>query len=472
MKKILKKIEVIPLAIKASLAFIIASIIEKGINLITVPIFTRILSEDIYGQISVFNSWKGILNVIISFSLVGGVINNAMLDFEDDRDGFVSSIVSLIFFSSIAFYMSYRISERLFGNFLNYDEELINFIFFNLAFSSCLGIWSIKERFDYKYKSVILISFIVALGSPITSFILIKFSRLNGFYAKIYGDNLILLVINVLLFIFLLNKGKKIINLKYWKYALKFNLPLIPHYLSYIVLSQSDKIMIAKYLGDSKAGIYSLSYTIASILNIFISSINSSFIPWTYKMMKENKYRKIGEKAEKLLLVGGICSLLFILCSPEIIKIMAPPGYYKAIYIIPPVVLGTYFTFIFTFFANIEFYYKKTNYVMVGSLICAVLNILLNLVLIPKYGMIAAGYTTMLSYFCMIIIHYIFMRKIEKNKIYDIKKIFLVIFFISVLAIGCILIYSYLYLRMILIITILILLFFKREKILEEIKGK
>ncbi|MGL5935847.1 MAG: lipopolysaccharide biosynthesis protein, partial [Cetobacterium sp.] len=250
MKKINIKLQEMPLAMKASIFFMIASIFEKGIGLITVPIFTRILSEKVFGQISVFNSWKGILNVLVSFSLVGGVINNAMIDFEDDKDGFLSSMLSLIFISTGIFYTLYILFQKYFGNLLNYDFNLTSFMFLTFAFNSSIGIWSIRKRFNYEYKEVIIMSFIIAILSPSLSYYLIQYTALPKLNAKIYGENLVVIILNIGVFIFLLLKGKKIVNLKYWKYALKFNIPLIPHYLSYIVLSQSDRIMISKYVGE------------------------------------------------------------------------------------------------------------------------------------------------------------------------------------------------------------------------------
>lgn len=472
MKIILKKLDTLPLAMKASIFFMIASILEKGIGLITIPIFTRILSEDVFGEISVFNSWKGILNVLISFSLVGGVINNAMLDFEEDKDGFISSILSLILFSSLICYGVYFIIEKKIGNLLNYNFKLISIMFLTFGFGSSIGIWAIKKRFNYEYKEIIIISLFIAIFSPITSYYLIECSNLTELEAKIYGDNVITIFFNIVIFVCLLIKGKKIINLKYWKYALKFNLPLIPHYLSYIVLSQSDRIMIANYIGEGAAGIYSLSYTVASIINIVISAINSSFVPWTYKMMREKKYDIIGRNANKLSLIGGLLSIIFILFAPEFIKLMAPVSYYQAVYIIPPVVLGTYYIFIYTFFGNIEFYHKQTKYVMFASIISAILNIILNMILIPRYGFIIAGYTTMFSYFCMVLIHYIFMRKIEKNIIYRIKEMSMIISLTTIIGLCSIYLYPYTYVRILLVAFICLIIILNKNRLIRIFKER
>ena len=64
-------------------------------------------------------------------------------------------------------------------------------------------------------------------------------------------------------------KKENILFKKYWKYAILFNLPLIPHYLSQIVLNSADRIMISSMVGESEAGIYSLAYSLSSIMTLF-----------------------------------------------------------------------------------------------------------------------------------------------------------------------------------------------------------
>lgn len=472
MKKLIMKLTNLPVSMKASFAFIIANFLQKGISLITIPIFTRILTEENYGQISVYNSWREIINIIISFSLAGGVINNAMLDFKEEKDEFLSSIFSLIIFSTIIFFILYKITEIFWGKILNFNNSLINFMFLGFAFNSSFGIWSIKEKFDYKYKKIIIISFCICIFSPILSYYLLKNSSLEQVSAKIYGDGIVILLINIIIFAIIFIKGKTIVNFRYWKYALKFNIPLIPHYLSNIILLQSDRIMIARYINLEKAGIYNLAYIVASVIGLIITAINSSFVPYSYKQMEKKNYKEIGQDAEVLSEICALGTLIFILLGPEFIKIMAPPSYYEAIYTIPPVVLGNYYIFIYTFFGNIEFYHKKTKFIMFATVLASLTNIILNIIFIQKYGYLAAGYTTMISYFFMIILHYYFMRKIEKNKIYNIKKIFIIVIMTTILGLTCLIFYKYILIRFIFLLILCFIGIFKIIKIYKKFDNE
>ena len=82
----IKKIEKLSAPAKASFVLMLTQLIQKGLAVITTPIFTRLLTTAEYGQVSVFFSWYEILVIFSGFCLSKGVFNNGMLDYKDDRD--------------------------------------------------------------------------------------------------------------------------------------------------------------------------------------------------------------------------------------------------------------------------------------------------------------------------------------------------------------------------------------------------
>lgn len=185
-------------------------------------------------------------------------------------------------------------------------------------------------------------------------------------------------------------KGKTFFNKEYWIFALKINLPLVPHYLSQMVLGQSDRIMIDKITSSSDAAIYGVAYNLASVLTIFINAINSSYIPSLYKMIKGKRYKDNKSIANSICIFMTIAICVFMMFGPEIITIFAASEYKKAIWIFPPVAASIFYTYIYTLYVNVEFYFEKTKYVMFVSIFGAAINILLNYIFIPKFGFIAA----------------------------------------------------------------------------------
>ena len=80
----------LPLAAKVSTAYAVCSILQKCLSFITLPLFTRLLTTEQYGQLTIYSSWQGILSIFLTLNLAYGSFSTAMIKFENDRDGYIS----------------------------------------------------------------------------------------------------------------------------------------------------------------------------------------------------------------------------------------------------------------------------------------------------------------------------------------------------------------------------------------------
>ena len=158
-----------------------------------------------------------------------------------------------------------------------------------------------RRRFIYDYKSVIAYTFINALLSPVAAIIAIVLFPKHAALAKIIGAGLVGIAIGVWIGVRSYIKGKKIYCSEYWRYALKFNLPLIPHYLSGILANSSDKLMINSMVGKAQAGIYSIAHSITGLIGLITQAINYSLIPFTLQSIKEKKYTELNENKNTMI---------------------------------------------------------------------------------------------------------------------------------------------------------------------------
>ena len=85
----------LPVQMKVSFWALLCGILQKGIGIITTPIFTRLLSTSEYGQYNVFNSWFQILTIVITLSLFAGVFDQGLVKFEEEKKEFTSSVIGL-----------------------------------------------------------------------------------------------------------------------------------------------------------------------------------------------------------------------------------------------------------------------------------------------------------------------------------------------------------------------------------------
>lgn len=418
MKKVVDKLlntyKNIGLGVKVSIWFTFCNFFQKGISMLSVPIFTRLMTTDEYGVYSVYQSWYQILTVIVTLNLFAGVYNKGLVKYEDDKDRFTSSMQGLSTFTTIVFFFIYLIEIDFWTKIFELTPIYMLSMFMELMFVPAYSYWSARQRFEYRYKGLVLVTVIMSLSSPIVGIIAVLGSN-NKAFARVAAYAAVQACIGIIFFIYNNYKGKKVYVREYWKYALAFNLPLIPHYLSQIVLNQADRIMISRIVGVGAAAIYSVAYNISLIMSLFTNAINSTFVPSLYNSLKKNEYDNIKKNSSYVVMIAAVLTSLAMLFGPELIAIFAPAEYQAAVWIIPPVAMSVYFIAVYSLFVNIEFYFEKTKYVMYVSVLGAALNVLLNWIFITKYGYMAAGYTTVFCYLLFSAGHYLLYKYLSKK---------------------------------------------------------
>lgn len=462
--------------VKASLWFAVCNIVQKGIALLSTPIFTRILTTEQYGVYTVYQSWYQIIVIFATLNLSAGVFNNGLLKYEGREDEFTSSMQGLSTTITMILFAVYLCAMDFWNNLFGLSTLFVMAMFVELIFVPAYNFWSVRQRFDYKYRKIIVTTIIIAFGSPVLGVI----SVLSTSYkAEARVLSYVLVQVAVGLFFYIRNtiKGKRFFDKKIWKFALAFNIPLIPHYLAFQVLNQSDRIMISKMISTGTAAIYSVAYSIAMMMTIITNAINHTLIPYTYKALKSKDYKGIRKNANMLLILIGSGCILAMAFAPEIIKLFAAEQYYDAIWVMPPLAASVYFMFLYPLFGNVEFFYEKTIYATIASCIGAVTNIVLNLIFINIFGYFAAGYTTLFCYILFSFSHYLFHKKVIKEKnlgvsnIYDMK--FIIMFsLIELLAmVGMTITYNYIIIRYSIIVAIVLVAVLNRKKIISQIKA-
>lgn len=480
MKKLYIKYLNLSLPVKASFWFVICNILQKGISVITTPIFTRLLTPEEYGVFTVYQSWYSIIVIFATLNLFSGVYNKGLIKYKNEIPKFSSSMIGLTIFCTFIITMFFLINKTFWQNLLGLSSDYIFLILIQSLGTAAFSFWAKEERFSFRYKKLVALTVVTSLLSPMLAIILIISTNRYKAEARVFAFVFVNAVVGIYFIFSYLKKDKHLYDRKFWKYALCYSLPLIPHYLSQIVLSQSDRIMISNMIGVKEAGIYGVSYTVSMIMTFITNALNDTIIPYTFQKLKIGDYAAIRKISTLCILLTASGCGVVILLAPEIIKVIATPEYYDAIMIIPAVSSSVYFMFIFTLYANIEFYYEKTKNIMYASIFAAIINIVLNSIFIKLYGYYAAGYTTLFCYVIYSFLHMNFANRIVKKnigikRIYNDKLVIIISIILILYTILVVFIYKYIVLRYLLLIIIIVFFFVKRNemKILyDKLKNK
>lgn len=458
-----------PKGAKASIALLFANIVSKGIAYITTPLYTRLLTPDEYGQVSVFLTWVQVFGIVAMFCLSYGVFNNGMIDYKNERDEYsfsmliLSNLITFVF--SIALLGLYPLIKDIIG--IDFSFLVLMCVLF--MFQPAYNFFISRKRYELKYKSTMIWTIISAVASPLVALVCILNFE-NRLYARVFGAELTLIVIYIGFYIYIAVKGRGKFTTKYWKTAFLFNLPLIPHYLSTHLLGSSDKVMISSLIGDSATAYYSVAYSVASVATIVWTAVNSSLIPYTYEKCEKKDYKSISNITLPILTVFAAVCIFVVMLAPEVVAIMATEDYIEAIYVIPPVVGGVFFQVQYYIYANIIYYYKKPKYVMFASVTATALNIILNYIFIPRYGYIAAGYTTIFCYLVQASADYFALRRVVSEKIYNMKYIGVLSLVVVAVSLLSNFIYTMPIIRYAVMLAILIFSIIFRNRLIELFK--
>lgn len=469
MDKVLKIYKALSKPIKASIWFIISSILLKGISFFTLPIFSKLLSTNEYGIVSVYNSWVVTISILTTLTIWGGVFNVGMTKYFNDSYRMISSFQGLaISITLVTLGICLLFLEQI-SNVLGISKFLTICIFIEVLTQIPFNLWATELRYRFEYRKLILLTCIIAVVSSLLGIVIIPRTIYKA-EAKILTNLFVNMLISLFLFSVIQNKGKVFFCRKYWSFGIKFNIVLVPHYLSTQILNQADRIMINLMCGSSDAGIYSVAYNFTLLLSAVTNGINSSLTPYIYQCIKEEDTKKLKNITSLIILLVAIFSVMLICFIPDLFRIMLPSSYYPALKVIPPVIVGTFFLFLYPLFGAIEFYYEETKYITYASMIGAVMNIIFNYIFIKIFGFIAAAYITLICYLGFSIVHYFFMVKILKkykkiNKIYDIKIIGIISLSLIIFSIIITIFYDYKIFRWGIILIFLLFIWFKKKNI-------
>lgn len=419
----------------ASTYYFIGNIFNRGMSFLTVPIFTRILSTYDYGIVTTYNSYVTILTMVLGFALHSG-IRIAYVDYKEKYDDFTSTQV---FFTLV---VSGTASGLIVAGakLLNIDVS-ITLLVLCLAHSLSAAIvqdysYYLMMKYRYKFRTAFMI--LPNLISVILSVLAVLFICETDLYmGRIIPTAIVNIGFGLIVIVLIFKKSRVLLNKEYLKYGLAYSVPLIIHGIALNILSQSDRVMITSLADASQTGIYSLIYNFSMISTVITTSLEGVWIPWFLQKMKERQIKMIGEMAENYINLMTYAMVCLILVAPEVVKLLASEPYWEGISIIPPIVLANYIIFMYTLYVNVEHYYKKTPYITFNTIIAAVTNLVLNFIFIPKYGYVAAAYTTIVSYFLSFVLHARYAKKLEPD-MYPLKTFLRPI---AHIAITCVLFY-------------------------------
>jgi len=417
---------------KNSLIYGLGNLSTKIIGLILLPFYTSYLSTSEYGILSLVEITAWLLTAVVSVKL-----NAAMFRWYWDKN-YIDKRKS-IFFSSLIFFLitsllllfplfffSKDISILLFET-SKYSHLIVLMLIstaLQVAIQLILHIMQLQEKAIF-YSVTSIVKLVIAL--VLTIVFITYFERgVKGIYEALIISQIFFLIVALK---YILSNIEFKIEIEIIGDMLKYSYPLMFAEISGIILTVSDRYILNFMTTTSDVGLYSLAYRLSNTIRVLIySSVMMAVTPIIYKYIdKPNNGRFYSKIMTYLAFSVMVFVLFFSLFSKEIIELVAQNrDYWTASTLVPVISFAIFLGILKDISLNGLSISKKTGVIAIVVLIVSVINIVLNILLIPYWGTMGAAGATLIARIISFVIFYNIAQKHYPIP-YELKKVLLVV---------------------------------------------
>lgn len=429
---------------KQTFIYGIATVIPRMISFFLTPLYVEYLKgTSQYGEMTVIFSWMVFFNVLLSYGMETAFFR--FYNKEANKQNVIETSMISVFWSSLAFLGLALLFKNSLAGWLKIDPQYISYTIWILVLDALVVVPFCKLRANQRPMKYALIK----IGNVMTNlllnvFFLVVLPKLaaqspESFFNTIYSDsfligyvfvvNLMASLVTLLVFIPDYFKLRWKFDYTLWKQLIQYGLPVLFAGLAFGVNEHFDKIMLDHLLpvsvAKSEVGAYAACYKIGLFMVLYRTAYTLGIEPFFFSHAGNENAPQTYATVTKYFVIFGSLIFLGVVVFSDIIKIfLVPnPAYWEAMKVVPLIILANFFLGIYT---NLSVWYKLIDKTKIGAYISAfgaVVTLLLNYLLIPKFSYMGSAIATLAAYGSMMVISYYLGNK-QYPIPYDKKRIF------------------------------------------------
>lgn len=394
--------------LKNILLFALSTFGTKIISFFLVPIYTNTLNTNDYGLVDLISTLVSILAPVFTLNIGEGVMRFSLDDNANYDD--VSSVGTL--FGLLSIFISLIVIPI--GNCFSLTKKYSILIYFYCVSSGLFTIAYCNLRGREKLFQFAITNIIQTFSAAILNIYFLVFRKMgvNGYFLAFIISDYVALVYALFTGSFSKTIKKFKIKINLLKQMLVYSAVLVPNSMMWWIMNSSDRIMVTGMISSSANGIYGVSYKIPSVLSVVSTVFNQA---WNYSAIHENNSDDIETYTNHmymalLSLLSIVTGFLMLIMKP-FMRIYVSNSYYSAWKYTPFLLIGNYFMVLGTFLSSQYTVNKDSKGFLFSGIIGALVNVVLNFILIPIIGVSGAALATCVSYFMVFIYRVIDTRK-------------------------------------------------------------
>lgn len=401
---------------KNTLILTVGKICTQCISFFLLPLYTALLAPEEYGVVDLFNTYIALLLPLVNWSFDYGLFRH-LLDVRNEPDRqkkLFSTIINSNIFQSAGYLLLFATAY----NFISSPYKIF------LAISVVLNVFSstllqlargLGDNTGYTFASVLSAS--VTIGANIFTIVVLHMGAWGLFIGTIFGQ------VSTILFLILKEKVWRYYKIFYFnrndfRSVFKYSFPLVPAQLSWWVIGASDRTIVSFIISVAANGAYSVANKFSTLIVSFYNIFNMA---WTESVSvhfnDKDRDEFLSETIDTVLILFYSVCIGLVACMPIVFPLMVDKNYIDAYPQIPILTLSVLFQVMTGLYSVIYIAIKKTKENAKTAIFAALINIVVNLVLIKFIGLYAASISTLLAYVAMTIYRHIDVKKYTKLKL-------------------------------------------------------
>jgi O-antigen/teichoic acid export membrane protein len=400
-------------------AYTAASILSKVIAVALLPLYTRYLSTEDYGAAEVLFAAVVSASIIVRFGLIEAILRFYYLQEEDGRKVVSSTFAGLFWLSTLGVLVALPFAAPL-SELLLPNPEKLGGSAPELVRISIVGLWVLTMwefmltlfRLEERARAFFVTTILNVLAAIALTVILVvgldegARGLLLGSYAT--GGAFVLALIAL--------RWRRL-SLRFdpalLRRLFRFGLPTMPAEVSLYALNFADRLIIARSLGLAEAGLYSLGVKFAQAVNVLVRGFQLAWPPLAYSIRDDDEARRTYATVVTLFVAG--CSFVVAgmwLFSRWIVRALAAPKFFDSYEVIGLIAAAVTLYALYLVLVVILGRTGRTEFNLPAAIAALVVNVGLNLLLVPRLEIVGAALALVASYLVVLGLMYVFTQRL------------------------------------------------------------
>lgn len=390
--------------LRSSVIYVGLGFLPMGINFLLSPLYSYILTPEqnaLLGQAAIFQS---LLFVFLTLS-IDSAFSRYFFDYRKDeaklKEYMSSIVIFIILISTIVFLIFY-----FFGDSMLYAIQKNN----KFTYSK-YGVWIFATTFSIVIQSIFLAYFrnrehikgfaiislsffFLALAGTLTGLLVFK----AGAYGSIVGRAVTFLFLAFLFLFIFFKRAGFFFNTSYLKESLQYSVPIVPYVILMSLFGNIDRLMVELYFTLADLGIYNFAFLMSGAVAVFITAGQNVVTPIVYKLWSEDVHdtNRLAQVFKWYHFVCAAALCLGLAIAVFFTELFIAPGYRSILNYIGPLFLAYIFRLYYIMFLDSLFYFKKTRWISLITLVSFIIGLLSNIILIPRLGILGISISVLI----------------------------------------------------------------------------